>query len=410
MKKTVSALLCLAGLLSAAGGAPDVSFNGYFKAYPFYRSIGKNAAFAVEDTTWMSVNSRTRINLGLRRDWVRAKISWELHGTAAGINISDNPLNVQRTQAYRITDGTWQIFPFDGGSPVQSAVYHTLDSLCVTLDINEGTLSFGRQSFGWGSATFINPTDIITPFVFNAVDKEERPGVDGIVYRRSLGMLNELESGVIFGKNFAARRSAAFVRARFITNHFGDISPVLMLFQGNTLLGLDLERNLGGATLTAEGAWVFTDLLETWPRGEDYFRLSTDVKYKFPFGLNATAEYHFSSAGIAGPYEVARVQQLQESVPYREGALYLLGRQYAGLLGAYEFTPLLHGQISIFANLGEESVSTDLALDYTLASNEAVTLTGGASLGAGGRAPRPGILREFGSAGKSIYAGLRWYF
>ena len=53
------------------------------------------------------------------------------------------------------------------------------------------------QAIAWGSAFVINPTDVIAPYVYNALDQEERYGVDALRVRVPTGALSETDLGYV---------------------------------------------------------------------------------------------------------------------------------------------------------------------------------------------------------------------
>jgi len=113
----------------------------------------------------------------------------------------------------------------------------------------------GRQAIAWGNARIINPTDIIAPFSFNELDTEERRGVDAVRVRIPLGMMDELDLGVVAGRDFNRDRSAFFIRGKTYLLKT-DLSLLMTGFRKHLMIGFDLSRSVGGAGIWLEAAHV----------------------------------------------------------------------------------------------------------------------------------------------------------
>jgi hypothetical protein len=58
--------------------------------------------------------------------------------------------------------------------------------LLLTIKIGAADIFIDRQAVAWGSGRLFNPTDVVTPYAFNELDKEERLGVDAVRVRVTL--------------------------------------------------------------------------------------------------------------------------------------------------------------------------------------------------------------------------------
>jgi hypothetical protein len=318
---------------------------------------------------------------------------------------------------YRLVDLRDRILPGPNETPANFAVYQNLDRFAVTIRTRAADIIVGRQAVAWGSARVVNPTDILAPFAFNELDKEERTGVDAVRVRVPLGPMDELDIGAVAGERFRAGTGAFYLRGKTRALDT-DVSAVAMAFRRHLLLGVDLARSVGGAGAWLEAAYVIPAAFSGSEAEEekDYFRASAGLDYNFGPKTYGFVEYHFSSAGGQEP---GSYLGLAGTTPYREGAVYLLGRHYLSVGGTYQITPLLPFTGLVIANIGDLSLVLAPSLEFNLSQN--VYLAGGAYLGLGKRpeflAPPPGpgappdLLRsEFGSYPDMIYASFRVYF
>ena len=239
---------------------------------------------------------------------------------------SQSPFAVSvASSRYRVADFDARIYP-EKGDPVSSVgIYHNLDRVAVHFSTDFADISVGRDAIAWGSARIINPTDVIAPYTYDQLDTEDRVGVDAIRVRIPVGVMGEVDTGYIFGNNFDFRKSTIFLRSRLNAVET-DFSLLLLEFQENLLLGLDVARGIGGAGSWLEMAYVFAKPFHKEPNTSDnYLRTSIGLDYSFGGETYAFIEYHFSEAGAQNPKDF--LTNLEQPA-YTSGGVYLLGRHY----------------------------------------------------------------------------------
>ncbi len=399
-------------LAPAAGrGEGEASLRGYVKNFAIFLSppaaLGEGDGTAEPDLG--AITTRLRLELTLRpSDRVSFTCAYDLSPRLQSARLFDEAVFPAGPDpaGYRLLDLRDRIVPGPRQTPTDFAVYQNLDRFAFTIRTRAADIIVGRQAVAWGSARVVNPTDILAPFAFNELDKEERTGVDAVRIRVPLGPMDELDVGAVAGHGFRAGTSAFFLRGKTRALDT-DVSAVAMAFRRNLLLGLDLARSIGGAGAWLEAAYVvpaaFTGNGAEEERG--YFRASAGLDYNFGPKTYGFVEYHFSSAGGREPESYLG---LAGSTAYRAGAVYLLGRHYLSLGGSYQITPLLPFTGLVIANLGDLSFVLAPSLELNLSQN--VYLAGGAYLGLG-RRPEPDLLHsEFGSYPDMAYASFRIYF
>lgn len=316
---------------------------------------------------------------------------------------------------YRVADFRDRIYPSPGKPAGSFGLFHNLDRLVMMKRFRRADLYVGRQAVAWGSARIINPTDIIAPFSFNQLDTEDRRGVDAVRLRIPLGMMDELDLGVVAGEDFKMETSAAFLRWKFYVLKT-DISLLSLAFRRHLMMGFNLARALGGAGVWYEAALVFPQVFKKDPVMEEgrYFRMSAGLDYNFTSRLYGFAEYHFSSAGSNQPETYFN---LFSSSAFQDGAVYLLGKHYIGAGATYQVTPLLPASVLLLCNAGDPSLIVAPQLEYNIAPD--IYLSAGAYLGFGsGAAPAAAteqretvmMQSEFGSYPDMVFTSFRIYF
>lgn len=316
---------------------------------------------------------------------------------------------------YRCDDLDDRLYPSPSDTPDNFGVFHNLDRAVLTLRTAPADIYIGRQAIAWGSARGVNPTDIITPFVYQELDTEDRPGVDAARVRIPIGFMGEFDLGYVAGKRFRWEKSAVFGRGRFRLWR-SDVSLLMVGFREHLMLGLDVARSIGRAGFWLEAAHVFVDALSPEHEGEDddYFRSSVGFDHGLTDRLYGSLEYHFNSAGEreAGVYEGNT-----DHPAYAEGATYLMGKHYIIPSAVYQFTPLIVVSGGVLVNLADPSVYVAPRVEYNISEN--VYLAGGGYVGVGERplitvdedaGGRLTLRSEFGSYPDMLYTSLRIYF
>jgi hypothetical protein len=409
-------------LFAATQSRPEnlISITGYYKNFsilfrmPRYRFQEKT--FGEPDLG--AVNNRLRLTMDFR-PWDRV---FFLCAYDFSVRIQDPQLFNEKAflgplslPEYRLVDFRDRIYP-KLGDPISSfGIFQNLDRFYVTFKTDFADLFVGRQPVAWGSARFINPTDIIAPFAFNELDTEDRRGVDAVRMRIPLGLMDELDLGFIAGKNFKADNNAFFIRGK-IYEIQTDISAILLGFRKHLLLGLDIARAIGVAGFWFESAYVIPDFFREKrdPGEKNYFRSSIGIDYNLNSKTYGFFEYHFNSAGESRP---EKYLDLLPTPAYQDGSVYLLGKHYLNLGCTYQLTPLLPFTGLVIMNLNDWSVILSPSFEYNIAEN--IYLAAGAYVGLG-KNPQLAIgplnsipfvyESEFGSYPDLIYTSFRIYF
>ena len=396
------ASLCLALLVAPCTQADEPLLGaGYLKSY----GLWQDAVAPVSAEQWQWQNS-----LRLMLDYFPgARWSLQLHyelqpvyrdkptpSVADGspfstLNNSDN--------RYRIDD----IQNDDDREEDHWLLLHNLDRLNLRYSTEHGDLTVGRQVVSFGSARFINPTDIFVPFALQTLNQEYRVGIDAIRYQAVLGDFAQLDVGAVIGENAEKANSGAFLRGR--DNWRGkDVQGVLIALDEAWLVGGGVETALGDFGVWLETAFVDAELAHYWRHsiGSDY---ALDARWV------VMLEYHYNGAGARQPEDYAGLLRLQ---PYQRAGVYLLGQHYLIPALNWQASPLLNVTASGFFNLQDDSCFISLAAERSwsenLYSDVGVYWSTGDSLEPDSASATLQFGSEFGNYPVSLYASLRWYF
>jgi len=380
-----------------ARGSPEIRLSGYVKTYAVAQDALASDAFKV-DKIYQSQNS-ARLMIESSTDNFGVQVHYEL-----------SPLSVSRTlggglSTYRIMDGNYRISDLESSltddPSSKTQVYQNLDRLNVQLQLDDIDITLGRQAVAFGSARFINPIDVFLPFDLRTFNTEYRTGVDAIRVQKTWGDMGEIDAGLVLGADANPQSSAAFLQLR---NSVGgrDFNFSFIEFAEQTLVGGGVQSDLGSLGFWFEAAHVAGE--------QNYIRVSSGVDYAFSEYVFGMMEYHFNGAGLKDP---KRYLSLYQTLPYQQGGVFLLGRQYLIPGLTVQASPLLSLSIQGIVNLTDDSSYTTVSAEYNIAENfyvdvglyvfsgQGLSLEGGQTLALGS---------EYGGNPNTFYASLRWYF
>lgn len=371
----------------------------------------------LKDPEMGAVNNRLRIQIRFNpTDWLSLHAAYDIYPRIQDSRLFDPNLFSFGFEplSYRFADFPSQIYPKSDVTPQSFGLFQNMDRFYFTLKFKFGDIFMGRQAIAWGSARIINPTDIIAPFSFNELDTEERRGVDALRVRIPLGMMDELDIGYVAGDDFRGDKSAFFLRGKTYLLKT-DLSLLLMSFREHLMVGFDLSRAVGGASIWLETAYVSPDFFNSEPEKQNpYFRASLGLDFNFRGGFYTFLEYHYSSAGESRAEDYLNIL---DTTAFKDGSVYLLGKHYLGLGITKQITALITATGFLLANLSDGSFSLSPQMEYNIAEN--IFIAAGAYIGIGKKPEyvlgpleeTPTLLHsEFGVYPDMIYTSFRFYF
>ncbi len=388
-------LLLICYLSSSNADEPSYSAGGYVRNFFIYSESGSKS--------YGELVSRLRLRLDYRQsESLSSEVAYELIPSIGDHkDIQLIPISPSDPLSYRAFDLDEKIYPGDEDSDSAFILLQNLDRAFITVSSKMLDLHIGRQPVAFGSARVINPTDIIAPYTYNTIAKEERIGVDAIRLKTPTEQLGEFDIGYVFGEDFQYEESAAFIRLKSYLL-MTDATLMVMMFRENYLLGMDLARSIGGAGAWLETAYVFSEE----GSDEDYLRLSIGSDYSFTDKIYAYIEYHYNGAGESKPDNY--LDNLGETA-YTDGAVYLLAKHYIAPGLTYQITPLLIFSGQALINMNDGSCLVSPIFEYSFADDIYSEI--GAYIGVGDESSNPfSPQSEFGLYPDRYFASLNIYF
>ena len=384
----------------------ELKIGGYYKN--FFTAF--NSPFPDAPVTGVVVN-RLRLNLSYApADSLSFAFAYDFAPRVQDpLLFSQSPIAVGTASSrYRVADLDSPLYPRTDEPVGSVGIYHNLDRASVQFSTDFADFSIGRDAIAWGSARIINPTDIIAPYTYDQLDTEDRVGVDAIRVRIPIGVMGEVDTGYIFGNNFNFGKSAVFLRTQLNAVET-DFSILLMEFQRDLLIGLDITRGIGGAGFWLETAYVFTTPFDDLPDAADnYLRTSVGLDYSFGGETYTFIEYHFNGAGAKNPENF--LTNLEQPA-YTRGGVYLLGTHYLAPGITHQLTPLISFSGQMLFNLSDPSTWIAPQIAYNVAEDIHLSVGGFISVG---KRPKNGdstqFQSEFGSYPNLLFSSFRVYF
>jgi len=121
-------------------------------------------------------------------------------------------------------------------------------------------------------------------------------------------------------------------------------------------------------------------------------------------------EYHLNSPGSGKTEDYGG---LSLTNPYREGSVYLLGKQYLSAGMTWQLHPLLPVNAFVIYNIADGSMMVSPTAEYNIREDIYLSLGAFFGIGKGAELSRtgiPGMKSEFGTYPHLIYTALRIYF
>lgn len=402
----------------------EFDVTGYYKS--FLTTIKPPESI---DLSGSGVDVNRYYGTGLSTVRITAKYDFTEHiigEIAYGISptVTDQKLNVITSiVGFQPVTGAFRIKDFDSdlyGKEDQinnMRIGHNLDRFALFITLPFGDLEIGRQALSFGTAKFINPTDLFSPLSFQAIDREDKDGVDIAQLRVPIGEMGELQVGYLFGKDAEFDQSGQYLRVKNMFFDY-DCSATVVHFKHHILAGLDFAGTLKGASIWGEAAYLFANATDGFEQDESYLRGSFGIDYYLKFDtpnleFYLFVEYHFNGAGKGSTDgDNDSLLKMKSEIARTDGGVYLLGQHYLMPGISYDITPLIKFTVQGIINLIDFSTLISPQIVYNIQENLYIDIGGSIPLGEESNIQyfTLNLNSEFGLYPLTIYAAMRLYF
>jgi hypothetical protein len=280
---------------------------------------------------------------------------------------------------------TWHV-PDDPAAGGALIVGRT-DRLVFQAEMGPATLSIGRQPVFFGTGQMFTPLDLISPFSPATIDSEYAPGVDaarldvfaGLAVQQSLAVAwagactvattdpdDRCDEAVL-----ADLVLASWTRA---TVGVSDLALFLGEVHDDEVIGASVVSAAGPVGLHGDVSLTLPPghLDDAEPTEDPFVRAVVGADVRLGATTSLTGELYVQTNGATDSDDYL-LRALEPR--YARGELWALGRLYAGLAVAQEFTPTVSGALAVLANLEDPS--------FLLAPTLAVNVSAETALSAG---------------------------
>ncbi|MEP7239032.1 MAG: hypothetical protein ABI685_14230 [Ferruginibacter sp.] len=272
-------------------------------------------------------------------------------------------------------------------------LHSTIDRASIDYSKGKWQLTAGRQRINWGLNMVWNPNDIFNAYSYFDFDYEERPGADALRVQYYLNSTSSAEIAYKPGRKSDSSIIAALYRFNYKSYDFQFLAGKV-----------NADYVLGGGWSGVLGAAGFNGEITTFiPDGTTFFShsvisASAGVNYTFNNSLYLHGAYLYNSAGVLNA-SGSQTNLLLENVSAKNLSP---AKHSVFAEAAYQFTPLIHGDIAGIIDPADGSFFTGPFFTFSLTNN--LEFLAGGQLFFG----KKGSL--YGDYGKLIYFRLKWSF
>jgi len=183
---------------------------------------------------------------------------------------------------------------------------HNLYRLNLSYETEDWRITAGRQRIGWGSALFWHPTDRFNPVPPEALEPDDKTGVDALYAEWRFTGFATLQ---MVAAPANAARSTGRKWALRLRDTLGETDAALMAgqFGPEGVIGIDAVSNVGDAAARIEATAVWPDRVAlntptlTTRNADPYQQIAlgidnTFVSESMPQGLYTAIEYFYNGA------------------------------------------------------------------------------------------------------------------
>ena len=284
-----------------------------------------------------------------------------------------------------------------------------IDRLALKGRFTNFDWSLGRQAIGFGRIVIFSPLDVVAPFAPDALDSDNRPGVDALRVVHYFGLGGQIGATVVFGTQ---PENNSYLLTLSDNRSGIDLLGIGGILRDRELIGLGLAGNLGPLGVKIE-AGHYNGKNFGLPGGdlhEEFTIGALELWYRFPSGMVLLSQYLYNGAGASSPIDYAAAAT---SATFQEGLSFLLGQQYLLLGPSWELHPLATLSGLLIWNIDDNSALIRPQIKFSLGNNLSLDLFYSFNSGKKPQTVAPSIFipqSEFGSAADSGGLLLRWYF
>ncbi len=272
-------------------------------------------------------------------------------------------------------------------------LHSSIDRASIDFTKEKWQITAGRQRINWGLNFVWNPNDIFNAYSYFDFDYEERPGTDALRVQYYLNSTSSAEIAYKPGKYSGETVAAGLYR--FNIGSY-DLQVLSGLMNKDFVLGGGWSGVLGQAGFNGEiTAFLPT---KTFQLSQTAISASFGLNYTFPNSLYLHGAYLFNSTGVLHADSLSSnflgINVSAKSLSPSRHSLFAEG--------AFQFTPLIRGDLAAIINPSDGSFFVAPVVTYSLTNTIELLTQGQLFFGSGNSL--------YGKYGKEIFIRLKWSF
>lgn len=341
----ISLIISIVSIFSAQD---DLEFSGYFKTLP---STSRFAALPSvfgfnSEAYYAGISSQLRFNARYyANEDLTINIELKNLFLTGDLYKYQRILNAVQDQSTDYIDLTHTFV-----SNEQTLIESRLDRLWMQYSTGDLLVTAGRQRIAWGTAFAWNPTDLFNPVSPLDFDNEEKDGADAIRAQYYFGAASKVD---LVYKTANKKKDRVYSALIGFNSYDYDLNLIVASYRENLLLGFSWAGDIEGAGF----------------RGEITYHDDDDI-FVVDMGNLRLEDGQFYSMSLSFDYTFASSLYIQSEALYNGNRLGLTGSEWSLLFGlAYQFTPLLTGNLTFIYNPIDFSEAILPSLSYSVITN-----------------------------------------
>lgn len=363
----------------------------------------KNETF-ITDTIQTSVHYELAVAGGDTRSRTK-KLERSFPAVFSGDSL--NSVNDRR----RFMDLTWNIYKND-----DLRVYHRLDRLSVSLVVDGGKLTIGRQAVTWGNGMLFNPMDLFNPFAPTEIDRDYKLGDDMVHLQFPIRSLGNMEVLYVPRRDLVNREVRWDESSLAFKDHFSwddtEFDVMFAKHYADYVAGLGLVGYLGDAAWRVDATWTFLD--ESTRNMDGYASVTANMDYSWVWWkTNFYGYIEFFYNGLSNNDYSAMLVDPAVSARVSRGEMFTLGKYYLSAHVDVELHPLVRFYFTTISNIVDPSGMLQPRVVWSVAQDLDMTLGGNLSWGpfdseyGGYRYPQSDLYQQ---SADTLYCWWNYYY
>lgn len=380
-------------------GSNETTFNSSYRASLSLNLAHLDAESRLEATDTIDWASADQQSFRLMLHGQDETLSWELHLKSARQSFSNALLGAENS-AFRYTD--LSDYHIDEQSPSRTTRwFYEIDRFAINYQLNQHTLSLGRQAIDFGSGRIWQAFNVFGAFRPTDLDTVYKQGIDAFQWRYYPESLTSMTFTYVLSAKDSTFRDSLLLAYQSLVGETWQMGLLAGQVLNQNLIGLSLENDYRG--LGYRGELVFYQ-----SRLDDNIETHgiVGIDYQWENGLFMIAEMYYNDFAAKDASDL-----LFTTNPLLEAGIFTqLSRMGLGVVISKELTPLTQGSLTTLFSPLSQGQSTLHQLAFTTSLSDNTELVFGLLVSTGPGYQQGNLRSEYGFLPSSLSMRVSHYF